>query len=570
MPSDLGFLQELMLPGMVPQAQAPDPMEQIIRAGSQRIMGTSPLAPAVEEIVRNAAEKQRTGYGMLPPGVTPEMEQQGRANLAEWFGPQVAGALGLPHSQPSWQAGAGRASEPPLTEADLMAMAGAQPQPATSRSMGLSLPPGTDLSGFNRAVSGLGGIGQRMGEASRSGRKALGEAIGKQQAAVEKQAQIAAERQEAIAGEMGNLEAAMATQQEAQRAREQDVAKQVKGRVSAFNQAVEAANSATIDPDRWYRDSEGGTFGRRLGSAVAMALGAVGSAFTRGPNYAMQIIQSAIDRDLMSQRAELAKKQAGVGMAQNAVQMAREQFSDEQARGAAEQAAMLSRAQRMIALSTAQSGSKEKIAEGEALSADLGVRAAELMGKAEQAEAAGEWTRQTQLAGLELQGAQIKGADAKLRWQAQQRAAGPSAGGLRGLVPADPANPPSKAQMAEAQKSFAKYQRVQTAIARAIQLRASEGWKLKTPREQKAVLSQLASAMADYQGLPGESKKKVFSDPASVIGISDLGEVGSVLDHLRAMQQSVRADFEAGMGAAGGGGLVLQDVAAMPGARRVR
>lgn len=55
-----------------------------------------------------------------------------------------------------------------------------------------------------------------------------------------------------------------------------------------------------------------GRQGARVLAGFAMALGSVGSAFTGGPNAAMQIIDSAIQTDLARQKAEFEKVRTGV------------------------------------------------------------------------------------------------------------------------------------------------------------------------------------------------------------------------------------------------------------------
>jgi hypothetical protein len=58
-----------------------------------------------------------------------------------------------------------------------------------------------------------------------------------------------------------------------------------------------------IDPDQYL-----GSAGAKITAALAMAMGAMGAAFTGGPNYAMQIIQGAIQDNIDAQKANFAKK----------------------------------------------------------------------------------------------------------------------------------------------------------------------------------------------------------------------------------------------------------------------
>jgi len=112
-----------------------------------------------------------------------------------------------------------------------------------------------------------------------------------------------------------------------------------------------------VDPDRLL--SSGGA---KVGSAIAMALGAMGSALSGGPNYAMQIIQSAIDRDIKAQEVELAKAGKAVGMAQNEVGMARQLMGDTQNQKLAAENLKWVDIQKNLELVTMQRADKETLA----------------------------------------------------------------------------------------------------------------------------------------------------------------------------------------------------------------
>ena len=98
---------------------------------------------------------------------------------------------------------------------------------------------------------------------------------------------------------------AMAQQAEAQR---QALAAEV--RVSRDQQIKDAAfkdyAEARIDPNRMFRGSDGTA--KAIGAALSSGLGAFGAALTKTPNFAMQLIDSAIERDIRGQEAEIAVK----------------------------------------------------------------------------------------------------------------------------------------------------------------------------------------------------------------------------------------------------------------------
>lgn len=64
---------------------------------------------------------------------------------------------------------------------------------------------------------------------------------------------------------------------------------------------------ARIDPNRLFGE---GVTGRKVLAAVSLFLGGLGAGLARGPNFALQIVQSAIDRDIEAQRAELGKRRS--------------------------------------------------------------------------------------------------------------------------------------------------------------------------------------------------------------------------------------------------------------------
>jgi len=67
---------------------------------------------------------------------------------------------------------------------------------------------------------------------------------------------------------------------------------------SALNREREAAANAKIDPNRLFREKGTGSV---IASAIAQGLGAFGASLTNGQNYAKQIIDAAIDRDIAAQ-----------------------------------------------------------------------------------------------------------------------------------------------------------------------------------------------------------------------------------------------------------------------------
>jgi hypothetical protein len=81
-----------------------------------------------------------------------------------------------------------------------------------------------------------------------------------------------------------------------------------------------------IDPTRVF---QGDTY-RAIGAAIAAGIGAYASALTGQPNFALNIIDKAIDRDIDAQKEELLKKKGKVGEIRNAYQDNLQRFKDEE------------------------------------------------------------------------------------------------------------------------------------------------------------------------------------------------------------------------------------------------
>lgn len=92
------------------------------------------------------------------------------------------------------------------------------------------------------------------------------------------------------------------------------------------NLVTDAANDK-IDPDRiWHGD---GGVARHVAAAVGVALGAFGASLGHSPNAALQIVNSAVDRDIDAQKAAHAGKMEEIGHQKNLLTMGRQLGLDE-------------------------------------------------------------------------------------------------------------------------------------------------------------------------------------------------------------------------------------------------
>lgn len=93
------------------------------------------------------------------------------------------------------------------------------------------------------------------------------------------------------------------------------------GRIMQVKQdELQNASGREVDQFRMYR----GKPGAQIGAAIAGALGAFGSAFTHGPNFALDIINRQIDNDVQSQREEINR---GVSAKQNDIGRIKDKYN---------------------------------------------------------------------------------------------------------------------------------------------------------------------------------------------------------------------------------------------------
>lgn len=81
---------------------------------------------------------------------------------------------------------------------------------------------------------------------------------------------------------------------------------------SEVQREVDSIAQRRVDPGRLFRDK--GTGGVIL-AALSVGLGAFGASLTKGPNYAQQIIDNAIDRDIRSQEDQIRRQGAAANNA---------------------------------------------------------------------------------------------------------------------------------------------------------------------------------------------------------------------------------------------------------------
>ncbi len=143
-------------------------------------------------------------------------------------------------------------------------------------------------------------------------------------------------------------------------------------RMRAFDQASKEAANATVDPNHYM--AEKGTFGRII-AAIAVGLGAAGASGSGGRNYALDIIQGSIDKDIDAQKAKIAGKTASVGHAKTSLDLAQQLGADENQWTIARRAQLLelakSRVQRIAADASGEEAKRNALALGYDLDAQI-------------------------------------------------------------------------------------------------------------------------------------------------------------------------------------------------------
>jgi len=123
------------------------------------------------------------------------------------------------------------------------------------------------------------------------------------------------------------------------------------------DQAQQAYASGKVDPNRFW--SNLGT-GQKIASIIGVFLGGLGARDGR-PNYALQILNDHIDKDIEAQKSDINKNQ-------NLYSQYVKQYGDEQRASIATKLQLMSSAQAQIAKAAAQNGSKQAM-----VNAQLGI-----------------------------------------------------------------------------------------------------------------------------------------------------------------------------------------------------
>ena len=153
----------------------------------------------------------------------------------------------------------------------------------------------------------------------------LGE-MGDEQDAMQRGAAVRGHLADQTADVMGQ-EVDRAEYAAALRAQKEDARQQhVQGQLAKMQEATDTAGKAEVNPDRYFQDK--GTFGR-IASAIGVALGGGIAAANGGRNIVADQVDSAIQRDIDAQKANISLKQQNVHNQSSMLGSYREAFGDE-------------------------------------------------------------------------------------------------------------------------------------------------------------------------------------------------------------------------------------------------
>ena len=158
-----------------------------------------------------------------------------------------------------------------------------------------------------------------------------------------------------------------------------------------YQETIDQLQSAKVDPERFY----GGSVGKRVLAGISIALGSFGSALTGQRNYALDIINKAIDDDIAAQREGIQKLGAQASLQRQFMQDIRQRFQDEDQAQLAQKAALIETAQMKIRQITDRVSNEQQKMAGEQLIGQLEAQKIDALSKGQQL-AAGKVVTRTQ------------------------------------------------------------------------------------------------------------------------------------------------------------------------------
>lgn len=168
-------------------------------------------------------------------------------------------------------------------------------------------------------------------------------------------------------GELYQQSQVLDAQKQQNEANRQEQLKQIQ---TTLQQKMDDYANMSIDPNKANVFVNGST-GQKIGAGIALALGGIGSGLSGQPNLALQVINTAIDRDIDAQKNNIQKAGNAVTMQSNVYHDMLQTFGDERAAEAATKATLLQTAQIQLQQYTEQYKAPQLQANAAAMGAEL-------------------------------------------------------------------------------------------------------------------------------------------------------------------------------------------------------
>lgn len=225
---------------------------------------------------------------------------------------------------------------------------------------------GTGMGPMSSTYRAMKGARYKYSKQEKDAARRLKDAQGKQIVAMQETADIQAKSAKDTAAAMrGRNQAAQEIWSEESRV-VGDARKAVDDSMTRYQEASDKYAAMKVDPNRRMANT---STGNKIMAAIAVALYELGS--KGGPNQAMQIIQTAIDRDIQAQMAAIDQQGKTAMMANTAYGMARQIFGDADTARTAAYNMTLREYQNKIEMLAAESKEPEVVARAQELTAGL-------------------------------------------------------------------------------------------------------------------------------------------------------------------------------------------------------
>jgi len=272
-----------------PPPQSPEELQQRMAEAMYRMRGTPlPAKPGMPGMIIPSGQE---GRGALLQMMAEEQAVAKPQDAAAAAAEEEVPAAILPVLKESTQTGTG---EPP-------AVAPAQGRTLQELMAGTGIP----------IMQGSGSTSVTSAPLSAADAKRMSERYDAQDEVRRRAEAIKAYTSQSLDRELASQSKASADYQGARRAElaqsTKDVEASVAKQMTANAAALQEIKDARVDPDRRYKGEFGGV--QKFTDVIGIALGSFASAWRGGRNYALEIVNAQVDRDIKAQMADLSKKE---------------------------------------------------------------------------------------------------------------------------------------------------------------------------------------------------------------------------------------------------------------------